>query len=305
MELRHLRYFAAVAETCHFGRAAERLHMAQPALSQAIRQLESELGTPLFERTTRQVSLTPAGTFMYGEAQRVLGTVEGSVRSVRRIADGRLGLVRLALTGTAAFTQLPRIARTVKHHLPGVALEIHADLLTPAQCDGLRAGSLDLGVLRPPVTGEGIDLRTIEVEPLVLAAPADHRLALEPGVRMSDLRTEGFILYSNRDSAVNDAVLRSCERAGFAPRREHEVLGTSALLALVAAGLGVALVPASVRSVPLAGVVFRDVAAAGSVELALAWRHEDPSPLVGSVLTTLTDAGLFAPTTAPDLEETR
>jgi len=305
MELRHLRYFAAVAETCHFGRAAERLHMAQPALSQAIRQLESELGTPLFERTTRQVSLTPAGSFMYGEAQRVLGTVEDSVRSVRRIADGRLGLVRLALTGTAAFTQLPRIARTVKHHLPGVALEIHADLLTPAQCDGLRAGSLDLGVLRPPVTGEGIDLRTIEVEPLVLAAPADHRLALEPGVRISDLRTEGFILYSSRDSAVNDAVLRSCERAGFAPRREHEVLGTSALLALVAAGLGVALVPASVRSVPLSGVVFRDVADAGSVELALAWRHEEPSPLVGSVLTTLTDAGLFAPTTAPDLEQTR
>jgi DNA-binding transcriptional LysR family regulator len=305
MELRHLRYFAAVAETCHFGRAAERLHMAQPALSQAIRQLEGELGTPLLVRTTRQVSLTPAGEFMYGEAQRVLGRIEDSVRSVRRIADGRLGLVRIALTGTAAFTQLPRIARAVKDELPSVALEIHADLLTPAQCEGLRAGSIDLGVLRPPVTGEGLELRTIEVEPLVLAAPADHRLAVETGVTMADLRTEGFIVYSSRDSAVNDAVLRSCERAGFAPRRDHEVLGTSALLALVAAGLGVALVPASVRAVPLAGVVFRDVVDAGSVELALAWRQEDPSPLVGSVLTTLADNGLFRTPAPTPPEEAR
>ena len=116
MELRHLRYFAAVAETRHFGRAAE--HLAQPALSQSIRQLENELGAPLFTRTTRQVSLTPAGEFLYEEAQRVLGAVEDSVRGVQRIAGGRLGLVRIAFTGTAAFTHLPRIARTVKRSCP-------------------------------------------------------------------------------------------------------------------------------------------------------------------------------------------
>lgn len=305
MELRHLRYFAAVAETCHFGKAAERLHMAQPALSQAIRQLEGELGTPLLVRTTRQVSLTPAGEFMYGEAQRVLSSIDDSVRGVQRIAEGRLGLLRLGLTGTAAVTHLPRIARIVKHQLPAVGLEIHADLLTPAQCDALRAERLDLGVLRPPLVGEGIELRTIEVEPLALAVPADHRLAVEPGIAMTDLRPEGFIVYSSRDSAVNDAVFRSCRRAGFAPRREHEVLGTSALLALVAAGLGVALVPASVRSTPLPGVVFRDVADAGSVELALAWRAGEASPLVGSVLTVLGENGLFATTTPPAPEEAR
>lgn len=297
MELRHLRYFAAVAETCHFGRAAERLHMAQPALSQAIRQLEAELGTPLLVRTTRQVRLTPAGEFLHKEALRVLGAVDDSVRGVRRIADGRMGVVRLALTGTAAFSQLPRIARTVKRELPEVALEIHADLLTPAQCEGLRDGSLDLGVLRPPLTGEGLASHQIEVEPLVLAVPADHRLAAESSVSMGDLRTEGFVLYANRDSAVNDAVLRSCERAGFAPRREHEAPGTAVLLALVAAGLGIALVPGSVRAVPLAGVVFRDVTDAGSIPLALAWRRGESSPVVASVIQTLTDAGLFAPDT--------
>jgi DNA-binding transcriptional LysR family regulator len=301
MELRHLRYFAAVADTCHFGKAAERLHMAQPALSQAIRQLETELGTPLLVRTTRHVSLTPAGEFFHKEANRVLGAVEDSTRSVRRIADGRRGIVRLGMTGTAAFVQLPRIARVVKRDLPDVALEIHADLLTPAQCEGLLDGSLDLAVLRPPLVGDGLEMRTIEVEPLVLAAPADHRLATEPVIVMADLRSEGFVVYGTEDSAVNDAVLRSCAAAGFAPRRVHQAPGTAVLLALVAAGLGVALVPGSVRAAPLAGVVFRDVADAGSTEIALAWRRDTDSSVLRAVLDTLADADLLASVLAPEV----
>ncbi|EHK84167.1 LysR substrate-binding domain-containing protein [Saccharomonospora azurea] len=290
MELRHLRYFLAVAQTCHFGRAAEQLHIAQPALSQAIRQLEAELGAPLFTRTTRQVRLTAAGEFFVGEAQRLLGGLDDSVRAVRRIADGRLGVVRMAFTGTAAFSHLPSIARTVKRELPGVALEVHADLLTPAQCDGLREGQFDLGILRPPAQGEGIELRTVEVEPLILAVPADHRLAVEPIVSMSDLRAEDVIGYASADSTVNDAVLRSCRAAGFSPRRELQASGTGVLLALVAGGLGVGVVPASARALPLADVVFRDLLDAEPVELALAWRHGDDSPLVRSVVDTLATA---------------
>ena len=290
MELRHLRYFTAVAETRHFGRAAQRLHLAQPALSQAIRQLEAELGASLFVRTTRQVDLTPAGEFLLTEARRVLAAVEDGIRGVRRIAEGHRGLVRVAFTGTAAFTALPTIARAVREHLPEVALEIHADLLTPAQCAGLVDGSIDLGVLRPPAVGEGLALRLLEVEPLVLAVPTDHRLAAEPVVALADLRTEGFVVYASRDSAVNDVVLRSCQAAGFTPRREHEAPGTASLLALVAAGLGVAVLPGSARALPLAGVVFRDLADAGSMELALAWRRDEQSPLVRSVLDVVEDA---------------
>lgn len=297
MELRHLRYFAAVAETCHFGQAAQRLHVAQPALSQAIRQLEAELDVTLFNRTTRQVSLTPAGEFLQAEAARVLGAVDDSIRGVRRIAAGQRGLLRLGLTGTAAFSHLPRIARVVKQELPGVALEIQADLLTPAQCEALRTGSLDLGVLRPPAVGEGLSLRTIEVEQLVLAVPADHRLAVEPVISMTDLRNEPFIAYGNRDSAVNEAVLRSCRQAGFVPHREHEAPGTAVLLALVAAGLGVAVVPGSVRALPLEGVVFRDLLDAGSIELALAWRTGAENPVVDAVVAALEAADLLA--TAP------
>lgn len=302
MELRHLRYFAAVAETCHFGQAAAQLHIAQPALSQAIRQLESELDVTLFTRTTRQVSLTPAGEFLRTEAARVLGAVDDSVRGVRRIGAGRHGLVRLGLTGTASFSQLPGIARVVKRELPEVALEIHADLLTPAQCERLQSGALDLGVLRPPAIGEGLTLRTLEVEPLALAIPVDHRLAVEPVVALADLRTEPFIAYSARDSAVNEAVLRSCREAGFVPRREHEAPSTAVLLALVAAGLGVAVVPASVRALPLEGVVFRDLLDAGSVELSLAYRTDDDNPVVDAVIEILEAADLF---TAPRLEAPR
>jgi len=140
VELRHLRYFAAVAETRHFGRAADRLHMAQPALSQSIRQLEAELGTPLFVRTTRQVRLTPAGEFFQLEVARILASVEAGVRGVRRIAAGRQGLVRIAFTGSAAHTELPRMARTVKRARPGMALEIHAALLTPRRSTGCTRG---------------------------------------------------------------------------------------------------------------------------------------------------------------------
>jgi DNA-binding transcriptional LysR family regulator len=299
MELRHLRYFAAVAETCHFGQAADQLHIAQPALSYAIRQLEGELDVTLFNRTTRQVSLTPAGEFLKSEAARILTGVDDAERGVRRIAAGRSGLLRVGLTGTAAFSHLPGLARILRQELPGVAMEIQADMLTPLQCEQLRSGALDVGVLRPPAVGDDIEMRTIDVEPLVLAVPADHRLAAEPVVSMTDLRSETFVAYASRDSAVNDAVLRSCKRAGFVPHREHVAPGTAVLLALVAAGFGVAVLPASVRALPLQGLVFRDLADGGSIELALAWRRGGDNPVVDAVVSVLSSA--FAPTAVQEL----
>nr|WP_166641747.1 LysR family transcriptional regulator [Amycolatopsis sp. SID8362] len=295
--MRHLRYFATVADTCHFGRAAERLHIAQPALSHAIRQLEDELGVALLARTTRQVSVTPAGEFFLAEARHVLAAVDAGVRGVRRIGEGQLGLVRIGFTGTAAFSHLPHLARALAQRVPQVELEVRADLLTAEQCDLLRSGTLGIGVLRPPVTGDDIEFRVIEVEPLVLAVPADHRLAVEPVVAMADLRAEPLVTYTGRNSVVHEAVARSCRDAGFTPRRQHEAPGTAALLALVAGGLGIGVVPASARSLPLAGVVFRDVAGAASVELALAWHRETRSPVVSTVLAALED--VFPPVRPP------
>lgn len=294
MELRHLRHFVAVAETRHFGRAADRLHIAQPALSQSIRQLEAELGATLLARTTRQVSVTPAGAFFHQEAVRVLEGLDDSVRGVRRIADGRSGLVRIAFTGTAAFDQLPRIARVVQQDLPGIALEIHADQLTPTQVEGLRSTHIDLGVLRPPVIGDDLEVRTITREPLALALPGNHRLVGEPGLCLADIAYDGFVVYADPHSAVNDATVRACRAAGFTPRREHDAPTTSVLLALVAAGLGIAVVPDSARALPLDGVVFRELVDAPHIELALAWRREHLSPVVITVVEALASSGFFA-----------
>jgi DNA-binding transcriptional LysR family regulator len=293
MELRHLRYFVAVAKTCHFGQAAQTLHIAQPALSQAIRQLESDLGVLLLIRTTRHARLTPAGELLQREAVRILDHVDEAVDGVRRVAAGELGVLRLGLTGTAAVSHLPAIARAVHRDLPGLVLDIHADRLTPSQCDGLRDGTLDLGVLRPPTTGDGIATRTIAVEPLCLAMPIDHRLASSGEIAMTDLRAETFVVFDKPDSAVNHAMRRSCARADFAPDRVHLAPDIPVILSLVAAGLGVALVPDGARRTATADVVFRSVDDAVCVELALAWRADDVSPLVTSVVSVLEHAGLF------------
>jgi DNA-binding transcriptional LysR family regulator len=294
LELRHLRYFAAVAETHHFGRAAEQLHLAQPALSQSVRQLERELGTALFARTTRQVHLTPAGEFLQREAQRILAAVDDAARGVKRLGEGSHGLVRISFTGAGAFSLLPRVARAVKENLPGITLEIHADLLTPAQASGLRDGSLDLGALRPPVDGDDLSLRTIENEQLVLATPTDHSLSAAGSVTMADLRTARFVAYADEHSAINDAVLRSCQGAGFSPQVEHRAPGTAVLLAFVAAGLGIALLPRSVQAAPLDGVTFHEVVDAVTIELALAWNPDTLSPPARTTLNMLEEIGLFA-----------
>lgn len=294
MELRHLRYFAAVADTCHFGRAAERLHMAQPPLSQAIRQLEAELGAELFTRTTRQVALTGAGEVFHADVLRILKAVDDAVARVGRFASGAEGVLQVGLTGSASYRQLPALARLVKRELPGVLLEVHTEMLTPAQESGLLERRLDVGVLRPPVRHEGIAHRAIADEPLVVAVPEEHWLSDTEAVRVEQLRHENFIMYGAAlGSVVNDAVVRSCLAAGFYPHCAYEVTETSAALALVAAGLGVAVLPDSIRSAPREGVLCKRIEDAQSVRLDLAWREDDESPLLRNLLKLLEKHDVF------------
>jgi DNA-binding transcriptional LysR family regulator len=299
MDLKQLRYFDAVAETLHFGQAAERLHLAQPALSQAVRRLEAELGVVLLARTTRQVELTPAGEFFHREVRRILGDLDASVLGARSIAEGSRGLLRVGFTGTSAFTQLARLSRILRAALPAVVLEVQADLLTPGQVERLLDGRLDLGVLRGPVAEPRIETRTLLQEPLVLALPADHRLTHQPALAVVDVSADDFVAYADTRSAVNEAMISSCLRAGFSPKVSHRAPGTAALLALVAAGLGVALVPESVRSMQLKGVVFREVAEAATIDLSLAWRADEPSSLVTAALDVLDRHGFFSPHPSP------
>jgi DNA-binding transcriptional LysR family regulator len=278
VELRHLRYFVAVADHRHFGRAAEHLHMSQPPLSHQIRQLERELGTQLLARTTRRVDLTEAGRALYDDAVRILADVDAAAARVRALGEGLTGRLRIGFTGSASYRQLPQVAQLQRAHLPDIELQLFSEMLTPAQEQALVERRLDIGLLRPPLRTPGLSTRTIAVEPLTLAVPSGHRLATVPAPRLADLTGEVLLTYpGSARSVVHAAVERELRRTGASVARTQEVEQTSSMMALVGAGLGVALVPESARALRLDGVVHRDVTDAPMVELALAWREDDTS----------------------------
>lgn len=286
MELRHLRYFVAVAEEQHFGRAAERLHMAQSPLSQQIRQLEHELGTSLFLRTTRKVELTPAGALLLERTRRILAEVEAAVVDVQRAERGEVGRLAVGFTGSATYELLPSIATALRSSLPNVELELHGEMLTPAQVEALLEGVLDVGLLRPPVRSPGLVVDVIRREPLVVVLPANHPAAAGRTVRLAALADEPFVTYpSHFRSVVHDAVDTACGKAGFEPRVAQEVGETATLVSLVAAGIGVALVPASVQHLRITGAVYRPLAGTSEeVALAVARRASDTNPVVQQFL---------------------
>jgi DNA-binding transcriptional LysR family regulator len=286
MELRHLRYFVAVAEECHFGRAAERLQIAQPPLSQQIKQLERELGVPLLTRSTRKVELTPSGERYLLRARTILAEVDEAGDEAVRVAAGEVGRLAIGFTGSATYELLPTLARVLDEDLPDLELDLHGEMLTPVQVAALQERTLDVGFLRPPVRDTGIDVRVLRKEPLIAVVPSEHPLAGRSKVRLEDLRNDPFITYpSHHRSVVYDAVFDACRRAGFTPRRTQEVGETSTLVVFVAAGLGVALVPASVRHLNITGAVYLPLAGTTEeVELAVATRADDESPHVRRVL---------------------
>lgn len=291
METRQLRYFVAVAETRHFGRAAERLHIAQSPLSQAIRQLEAQLGAPLFERTTRRVDLTAAGEELLPEAVRILASLDAARDQVGRVAAGALGRLRVGATGLATYRHVPDLVRRLAAELPGLELAFTTELLTPALETALADHRIDLAVLRPPVSDPGLAHHLLARERLVLAVPADHRLGpgTVPLADLADLADEDFVVYAAAGSVVGEAAARACRAAGFTPRSTHHADQTSIVLALVAAGLGVALLPSSVLAVAVEGVryVELDDHASVTTDVALAWRRDDPQPALARALAVL------------------
>ena len=285
MDLRQLRYFVTVAGTRHFGRAAEQLHIAQSPLSQAIRALESHLGTPLFERTTRRVDLTAAGEALLPEAVRILESVGAAREQVSRVAAGDLGRLRIGATALATYRHVPELVRRLGAELPGVALRFHTEMLTPALEAALVDHRIDLAVLRPPVRDGSLATRVLARERLVLVAPAGWTPVAEGPVALADLAEEDFVVYSPPGSVVGAAADRACRGAGFVPRRTHEADQTSIVLALVAAGLGVALLPSSVLAVTVEGVRYRELADCDeTADVALAWRRDDASPALEKAL---------------------
>lgn len=288
MELRHLRYFVAVGEELHFGRAAERLHMAQPPLSQQIRQLEAELGFELLHRTTRQVSLTPAGRRYLDRARAILAAVDDAGDEAARVAGGSIGKVSLGFIGSATYALLPRLARELRVSFPDIDLVVTGEMLTPRQEQALAEGSLDVALMRTPVLEPSIDVRLLSREEVVVVLPQEHPLALQSSVRLSDLADEPFVAYpSGHRSVLHDTMVSVCQAAGFRPQVAVQAAETSTLVVFVAAGLGVALVPESVRRLGVPGAVFRPIRPTSGevpqVELALGRRKDERDPAVLAV----------------------
>ncbi|MBB2947082.1 DNA-binding transcriptional LysR family regulator [Actinoplanes lutulentus] len=285
MELRHLRSFLALAEERHFGRAADRLHIAQPALSQQIKQLEREFGVALFTRTTRRVELTSAGSRFADHARAVIGSAERAATDMTMVASGQAGRVSVGFIGTATYDLLPAAAREVRSRLPEVRLELHGELLSPALLSGLIDGVYDLVVFRPDGSmNPEISSQVLRRERLVAVLPDRHPLARRDRINLAALRADPFVMhFSGHRSSMHEHVLAACAAAGFRPDPITEVGETATLVVFVAAGMGVALVPEPVRSLALEGVAYVELDDPATVDLAIATRAGDVSPATRQV----------------------
>ena len=260
--------------------------MAQPPLSQQIRRFEAELGEPLLYRTTRSVELSPAGEVLLERSREILAAVDAAIDDARRAARGEYGRLAIGFTGSSTYEMLPSLAAALRRELPGVVLDLRGELLTPAQVARLIDGTLDLGLLRPPVRERELNTEVLRSEPLIAVLPESHRLADSEAVPLEMLAQEPFVTYpSHFRSVLHDAVEDACAAHGFEPLAAHEVAETATLVSFVAAGLGVSLVPASVRHMTVQGAIYRPLAQDTTrVELAAAWRRDDDRPLLARAL---------------------
>ena len=273
MELRHLRYFIAVAEELNFTRAAEKLHMAQPPLSQQIQQLETQLGFQLFRRTKRTVVLTEAGQVFFEESQKIMQQVDRAIQLAQQTSRGELGQLTIGFVSSAAHNVVPAILQQFRTLHPAVKLELH-ELTTNEQLQRLRFGQIDIGFVRPPVEEDGINSEIVFREPLIVALPETHHLADRAQVELRELSTEPFILFPRSLApGLYDPIVSLCQEAGFSPIAAQEALQMQTIVSLVAAEMGVAIVPASMQNFQRCGVVYKPLQESTFiVAIALIWR---------------------------------
>ncbi|WP_263384728.1 LysR substrate-binding domain-containing protein [Granulicella arctica] len=271
VELRHLRYFVAVAEELHFGRAAERLHLSQPPLSQQIRSLESILGYTLFIRTSRSVKLTAAGEAYLERARRTLRNVQRDIEETRSIGQGEVGSLHIGFVGSAVLTTLPAIFRAYRNAYPRVHLHLH-ESFTADVMQGLENRTLDAGILRDGDAVKTLHVTTLFSEPYVAVLPTSHPCAHQKTISPGSLRDDPFVYYPRTAGArAFEKPLTLFEEHGFRPRIVQEASHWLTILSLVGAGLGVSVAPACVERIAVPGVVcipFRSAKIVSNIELA-------------------------------------
>ena len=280
MELRHLRYFVAVAEELHFGRAARKLHLSQPPLSMQIKALEAELGAALLLRSQRHVELTAAGEVFLREAREILSRVETAAEQARRAARGETGELTVGFVTIADYNILPQALLRFRGSHPRIRLVLR-EATTDVQMRELIEGRIDVGFVVLPVEDERVHTLPLLSEPLVAALPERHPLARARGtLALHRLGDSPFILIPRHMApGLHDDIVQFCRQAGFSPRVEQEAVQMQTIVSLVSAGLGVALIPESMRHLGRTGVVYRRLREASPLtQVALAWRARDPRP---------------------------
>ncbi|MEW5423585.1 LysR substrate-binding domain-containing protein [Amorphus sp. 3PC139-8] len=257
MEFKRLKYFVAVAEERHFGRAAARLDMAQPPLSRQISQLEKDLGVLLFDRSRSQIELTQAGEALFERAREILDRLDAAYREVRVIGTGGAGWLRIAFVGSATHGPLPNLIKSYRSHYPEVDLSLSA-MNNAEQKRALIQREIDIAVARPSLDDEGFRGVLLHHEPLILAIPDNSPLNNDKPLRLKELRNETFVLYPNRPRpSFADHILETCRGEGFEPADIVPAQDYQTAISLVSVGVGLSLVPASVSSTQRAGVRYR------------------------------------------------
>jgi len=285
VELRHLRYFVAVAEELHFGRAAQRLAIAQPPLSQQIRRLEQELGVLLLQRTKRRVQLTEPGRAFLEEARKVLAQANQAITIAQRASRGEVGRLAIGFLGAATFSLLPAILKLFRQRFPAVEIELH-ELKTSELIQSLRQKRVHVGLVRLPVEDDLLEVEPIVQERLVVALPETHPLTEKARVPFRDLAAETFLLPPRQLAPTfYEQLTGLAHQAGFSLRLGAEASQLQTILNLVAAGMGVTLVPESVMQWGGRGVVFKRLPEpAPTMEIAAAWRRDDASEVLHAFL---------------------
>ncbi len=293
MELRHLRYFVTLAEELHFGRAAERLHIAQPPLSQQIRQLETELGFELFHRTKRKVKLSEAGKVFLVEVQQIFRQLEQAIFLGRQISRGEIGQLVIGFVSSAAYNILPDFLLHFRNNNPSINLELH-ELTTDEQLRWLQSGRIDVGFVRPPVDENTYESKIIfqeslalsEALPKVIALPQNHPLANLDKVSLQSLKNESFILFPRfLAPGLYDLIISFCQQVEFSPQLAQEAIQMQTIVSLVAAEIGVAIVPESLQNLQRTGVVYKSfVEETPQVSIAMIWRKNDVSAILQKFL---------------------
>ncbi|MDR3709902.1 MAG: LysR family transcriptional regulator [Capsulimonadaceae bacterium] len=285
MELRHLRYFVAVAEELHFGRAAARLHLAQPPLTRQIQQLEMELKAELFQRTKRRVALTEAGRVLLVEARALLEQADGAIVAVRRAALGETGWLGIGFVGTAAYEILPDILRAYRQSYPDVELVLR-EMNTAAQLEAIHERRIHVGLVRPSLRDTALAHETIQQEPLVIVLWEGHPLAKRAELSIADLREQKFVLYPRTPHPnFSDQTINLCISAGFVPDVVQEAQEIQTAISLVSAGMGVTLAPGSIQRLGWPGIVYKPIAPpTPTSDLIAAYRPDDTSPVLRGFL---------------------